>query len=112
MALTTAQRNKLPRSAFLFAPKGQPRSAWRYPVPTKAQAKRAGISEASRQRIAKAAVSYSAHRNTIGSRRLVEPVARQRAGATRARPGRSRSRSPAGSSHRARAGHVRRARRG
>jgi hypothetical protein len=88
MALTARQRAKLPRSAFLYAPKGSPRSRWRYPVPTKAQARRAGIGEAQRQRIAKAAVSYSAHRNTIGSRRLVEPAARARAGATRRpRPG-------------------------
>jgi hypothetical protein len=82
MALTARQRKALPRSAFLYAPKGAPRSRWRYPVPTKAQARRAGIGEAQRQRIAKAAVSYSAHRNTIGSRRRVEPIARRRAGAT------------------------------
>ena len=87
MALTTAQRNKLPRSAFLYAPADKPRSAWRYPVPTKAQAQRAGISEAQRQRTAKAAVSYSARSGTIGSKRVVEPVARQRAGATPARRG-------------------------
>jgi hypothetical protein len=82
VALTTAQRNRLPRRAFLYAPKGSPRSRWRYPVPTRAQARAAGISEAQRQRIAKSAVAYSAHRNTIGSRSRVEPIARQRAGAT------------------------------
>jgi hypothetical protein len=88
MALTARQRARLPRSAFLYAPRGAPRSRWRYPVPTRAQARRAGIGEVQRQRIAKAAVSYSAHRNTIGSRRRVEPIARARAGATRrARPG-------------------------
>jgi hypothetical protein len=86
VALTTRQRNKLPREAFLYAP-GDDRSRWRYPVPTKAQARAAGISEASRQRTAKAAVAYSARRDTIGSRRAVEPVARQRAGATPARRG-------------------------
>jgi hypothetical protein len=112
MALTTRQRNALPRSAFAYAPKSAPRSRWRYPVPTKAQARRAGIGEAQRQRIAKSAVAYSAHRNTAGSRRLVEPVARQRAGATRkARPAglHPRSRTRRASVTRARAGHVHRA---
>jgi hypothetical protein len=89
MALTAAQRRRLPRSAFLYAPAGAPRSRWRYPVPTKRQARRAGISEPQRQRIAKAAVSYSARRTTIGSRRRVEAIARRRAGAT---PARRRSR--------------------
>jgi hypothetical protein len=87
MALTARQRARLPRSAFLYAPRGASRSKWRYPVPTRAQARRAGIGEGQRQRIAKSAVSYSAHRNTIGSRRRIEPIARARAGATRARPG-------------------------
>ena len=45
MSLTSAQRRKLPRSAFVYAPKSAPRSSWKYPVPTRAQAKRAGISE-------------------------------------------------------------------
>ena len=98
MALTAAQRRALPRSAFLYAPKGSPRSRWRYPVPTKAMARRAGISEAQRQRTAKAAVSYSAHRGTKGSRRRVEPIARARAGATR----RTTSRRTSSSSHRRR----------
>ena len=83
MAMTAAQRRKLPRSAFLYAPKGSPRSAWRYPVPTKGQARKAGIGEAQRQRIAKNAVARSAQHHTRGSRRLVEPAARARAGATR-----------------------------
>ena len=78
MALTAAQRRKLPRSAFVYAPKSAPRSAWRYPVPTAAQAKRAGISEASRQRIGRAAVSYSARRDTMGTRGRVQAVARRR----------------------------------
>ena len=89
MALTTRQRNALPRSAFLYAPADKPRSAWRYPVPTKAMAQRAGISEAQRQRTARAAVAYSARRDTVGSKRAVAPVARQRAGATPARRGSS-----------------------
>jgi hypothetical protein len=48
MPLTTRQRNALPRSAFAL--KSGPRSNWRYPAPTKAQARKAGISEASRAR--------------------------------------------------------------
>jgi hypothetical protein len=81
--MTARQRRALPRSAFLYAPKSKPRSAWRYPVPTKGQARKAGISEGQRQRIAKNAVARSAQHQTRGSRRLVEPAARARAGATR-----------------------------
>ena len=65
MALTTKQRNKLPRSAFAL--KSGPRSQWRYPAPTKAQAKRAGISEAQRQRTHRAALAYSSRRSTRGA---------------------------------------------
>jgi hypothetical protein len=81
--LTSAQRNKLPRSAFVYAPKSAPRSAWRYPVPTKAMARRAGISEAQRQRIGRAAVSYAARRDTSGSRGRVQAVVRRRVPARR-----------------------------
>jgi len=80
MPLTAAQRKRLPRSAFVYAPKNAPRSAWKYPVPTRAQARQAGISEASRVRTARAAVSYSARRDTMGSRTRVGAVARTRAG--------------------------------
>jgi hypothetical protein len=87
MALTARQRNKLPRSAFVYAPRGSSRSQWKYPVPTKAQARRAGISESSRVRTARAAVSYSARKTTMGSQGRVSAVARTRAGVgvTRAR---------------------------
>ena len=44
MALTARQRNALPAAAFLD------RANRRFPVPTRAQAKRAGISEAQRGR--------------------------------------------------------------
>jgi len=97
MALTTAQRNRLPRSAFGVAPKGSPRSAWKYPMPTKTQARRAGISEASRQRTLNAAVSYSARSSTASSKARIAPIAAKRgrsasAGITRTRsPARSRS---------------------
>ena len=80
MALTTAQRNRLPRSAFGIAPKGSPRSAWKYPMPTKAQARRAGISEPTRMATLRAAKSYSARRTTAGSPRSIHPVANRRSG--------------------------------
>ena len=60
MALTTKQRNKLPDSAF----KGPGRS---FPVPTAAQAAKAGISEASRKKTANAAVSYAAKGKKAGT---------------------------------------------
>jgi len=85
MPLTTRQRNALPRSAFGHAPKGTPRSSWKYPMPTKRQAQRAGISEASRQRTLNAAKSYSARRTTASSFARIAPVANRRAGATTAR---------------------------
>jgi hypothetical protein len=79
MALTSAQRNALPRSAFVYAPKGSPRSQWKYPVPTRAQARKAGISESQRARTHNAARSYSGRRNTAGSYRTVNKVASRRA---------------------------------
>ena len=80
MALTSRQRAALPRSAFCVAPKGSPRSSWKYPMPTKAQAARAGISEAQRQRTLRSAASYSARRDTAGNPKRIQPVARGRAG--------------------------------
>jgi hypothetical protein len=89
MALTTRQRNALPRSAFVYAPKSSPRSSWKYPVPTKAQARKAGISEASRAATHRAALSYSARRTTAGSPRTVRAVvARRHAGAVASMRGR------------------------
>lgn len=76
MALTTKQRNALPRSAFVYA--SGPRSKWRYPVPTKAQAKRAGISERQRVRTHAAAKSYSARRSTKGTPKRVHAVVHKR----------------------------------
>ena len=78
MALTTAQRNRLPKSAFVYH--SGPRSNWKYPVPTKAQAKKAGISEAQRQRILHAAKSYSARRDTSGTPGRVRAVVAKRGG--------------------------------
>jgi hypothetical protein len=76
--MTARQRSRLPRSAFVYAPKGRPRSAWKYPVPTKAQARKAGISETQRQGIHRAAVSYSARKSTAGSKRTVGATVRKR----------------------------------
>lgn len=79
MSLTAAQRRKLPRSAFVYAPKSAPRSSWRYPVPTAAQARRAGISEANRLRIARSAMSYAGRRSTSGTTARVGAVVHRRA---------------------------------
>ena len=61
MALTAKQRNKLPASAFAY-----PRTR-KYPVPTKSQAKRAGISERQRVGLHRNALSRAAQANTSGS---------------------------------------------
>jgi len=76
MRLTATQRNKLPRSAFVYH--GGPRSNWRYPVPTKAQARRAGISETQRKSIHGAAVSYGARKSTRGSKATIKRVVSRR----------------------------------
>jgi 3,4-dihydroxy-2-butanone 4-phosphate synthase len=76
MALTTAQRNKLPKSAFVYS--SGPRSNWKYPVPTKTQAAKAGISETSRQKTLNAAKSYSARSDTSGSPGRVKAVVKKR----------------------------------
>jgi hypothetical protein len=65
VALTTKQRNKLPASAFVYP------SQRKYPVPTPAQAKAAGISEAENKAIHRAALSYSARKDTSGSHQTV-----------------------------------------
>lgn len=41
----------LPRGAFAYAPKGSPRSKWKYPVPSKSQARAVHLSEADRYRL-------------------------------------------------------------
>ena len=88
MALTAAQRRKLPRSAFVYAPKSAPRSSWKYPVPTRAQAKRAGISEGNRLRIARSAMSYAGRRSTSGTPARVGAVVHRRAPSIGRRAGR------------------------
>jgi hypothetical protein len=81
VSLTARQRNALPRSAFAYAPAGSPRSRWRYPVPTRDQARRAGIGERQRQATLRNAVARGAQRRTLGSYAKVAPSARRRAGA-------------------------------
>jgi hypothetical protein len=61
MALTAKQRRKLPKSAFAY-----PRQR-KYPVPTKTQAKRAGISEKQRVGLHRNALSRAAQSKTSGS---------------------------------------------
>lgn len=74
MALTTRQRNALPRSAFAIP------SRRAYPMPTKAQARRAGISEAQRLRTHRNAISRAAQRNTGGNVTTMRRIARTRTG--------------------------------
>jgi hypothetical protein len=81
MALTAKQRSKLPPSAFVYPSKRA------YPVPTKAQAKKAGISE--RQRIAtgRAAKSYAARGDTMGTKGKVNAVVHRRVPALKPKKG-------------------------
>jgi hypothetical protein len=65
MAATRAQINKLPKSAFAYP------ATRSYPVPTRTQAKAAGISEANRVKMHRAALSYSARKSTSGSYAVV-----------------------------------------
>jgi hypothetical protein len=74
MALTAAQRRRLPNSAFAIP------SQRKYPMPTKTQARRAGISEAQRVRLHRNALARSTNRRTAGSYRTIATVARRRAG--------------------------------
>jgi hypothetical protein len=61
MALTSRQRSALPNSAFVYP------TTRKYPVPTRAQAARAGISEAQRQRTHRNALGRAGQRATTGS---------------------------------------------
>jgi hypothetical protein len=81
--LTARQRSKLPRSAFVVKGTKGKRSTYKYPVPTKAQARKAGISERQRQTMHRAALSYSARRTTASSYRKVAPVVHRRSAARR-----------------------------
>lgn len=72
MALTAKQRRALPKSAFALP------SQRKYPMPTKAQAKRAGISEAQRVRLGRNALARSTSSRTAGSYGTVARKARAR----------------------------------
>jgi hypothetical protein len=78
MALTAKQRNALPRSAFLDPVRR------RFPVPTAAQARRAGIPEAQRLRTLRNALARAAQPQKRGAKR-VTPAATRRKVALRAR---------------------------
>lgn len=98
-AATRSGSGKLPRSAFAYAPRGAPRSEWRYPVPSKAQARAVHLSEADRYRLHRGSLraassprtklSYEAvaaasrrHGSPIGS---LNPAQRRSAAAKRTR---------------------------
>jgi len=74
MALTARQRNALPDSAFALPSKRA------YPVPTKAQARKAGISEAQRLRLHRNALARSTSSRTAGSYPTIARKVRARAG--------------------------------
>lgn len=74
MALTARQRNALPRSAFALP------GSRRYPMPTKAQAKRAGISETQRLGLHRNAIARGGQRKTAGSAAKMRTIARKRTG--------------------------------
>lgn len=69
MALTAKQRNALPPSAFLD-PKRR-----RFPVPTKAQARKAGIPEAQRVRTLRNALARAAQPQKRGAKRVSPSLA-------------------------------------
>jgi len=72
MALTAKQRNKLPNSAFAYP------SQRKYPVPTKAQAAKAGISPSQNLRLHANARARAAQSGTMGSKSHVTAVSNKR----------------------------------
>jgi hypothetical protein len=74
MALSSKQRNKLPPSAFVYP------SARKYPVPTKAHAASAGITETQRLRMHRSALGFAARSDTSGSYSKVAKAVRTRSG--------------------------------
>ena len=72
MALTAKQRAKLPDSAFIYPSKRS------YPAPTKAQARKAGISEAQRQRTLSSARAFGARKSTMGTPSRINRVTARR----------------------------------
>jgi hypothetical protein len=74
VALSAAQRRRLPDSAFVY------RRTRKYPVPTKAQARKAGISERQRAGLHRNALSRAAQRKTSGTPARVRQVVKARHG--------------------------------
>lgn len=84
MAITARQRRALPRSAFALP------GARKYPVPTKAQAKRAGIPQAALGGMYRSALSRAGQTRTVGSYPTVARKVRAVAGNRIATVGRAR----------------------
>jgi hypothetical protein len=74
MALTAKQRKALPASAFALPSKRA------YPVPTKAQARKAGISETQRLALHRNALARSTSSKTAGSYPTIAKKVRARSG--------------------------------
>lgn len=84
MALTARQRRALPRSAFAVP------SRRAYPIPTKAQARKAGIPEAQRIRLGRNALARSTNAATSGSYPRIAKLTRTRMGNAIATTGRAK----------------------
>lgn len=72
MALSAKQRRKLPNSAFAYSKQRK------YPTPSKAQARKAGISETQRVALHRNALAQAAKRGTSGSVSHVKSQVRKR----------------------------------
>lgn len=72
MTLTAKQRRKLPPSAFAIP------SQRKYPIPTKAQARAAGIGEAQRLRLGRNALARSTNKRTAGTYPRIAKLTRSR----------------------------------
>jgi len=77
MALSSKQRDALPDNAFAYPRKRK------YPVPTKAQAKKAGISEKQRLAIHRNALARAAQKGTSGTYSTVLKKVRKRSGVSK-----------------------------
>jgi hypothetical protein len=84
MALTAKQRNALPRSAFAIPTRRA------YPMPTKAQARKAGIGERQRLGLHRNALARASQSNTGGSYARMGKIARARTGGAVATVGRAK----------------------
>ena len=82
MALTTKQRNALPDKAFAYPKKRK------YPVPTKTQAKKAGISEKQRVAIHRNALARAAQKGTTGTYNRVLDLVHKRSGVSKGKKAR------------------------